>query len=391
MSVDKAYGTMRTLFLRPNPNTNVKTHAVLDVTNSVDFPAELAHCAAAVPGGKLVDAHAEAIAISQILLLARGFEFCLIDSDGDSDQAVIETARCLRRRFPEMMLGLSGMKPKDFPENLFHKVYPHLFDGTLFADLGVEDSFCSRSAVDIYRRDLNIENYHRPHLRHPYLVLMGKRGRLRRSVREIASDVERVLTEFPRVQEIFFDDESLTADPQRAEEISTVFKTARIAWSGRSKPHAEKKTLTLLRDAGLRLLDVDYAPVEESGFPETSRSATQFTSDCLSLGIRIHGRFVLGLPGETRKSIRDKIRFVCDLDVDTIHVDMQSPQNGSELDQEDLLRGLFRMYARFYLRPKKIWRTVKAAWQRPSQRKRRFQIGRRFLRLLWKGPESLIG
>ena len=37
--------------------------------------------------------------------------------------------------------------------------------------------------------------------------------------------------------------------------------------------------------------------------------ARRFTSDCHDLGILIHGTFILGLPGETRDTIEETIRF----------------------------------------------------------------------------------
>jgi hypothetical protein len=37
--------------------------------------------------------------------------------------------------------------------------------------------------------------------------------------------------------------------------------------------------------------------------------ATRFTRDCHELGITIHGTFILGLPGETKETIEETIRF----------------------------------------------------------------------------------
>ena len=37
--------------------------------------------------------------------------------------------------------------------------------------------------------------------------------------------------------------------------------------------------------------------------------ARQFTKDCRELGITIHGTFIMGLPGETKETIEETIRF----------------------------------------------------------------------------------
>jgi radical SAM superfamily enzyme YgiQ (UPF0313 family) len=46
--------------------------------------------------------------------------------------------------------------------------------------------------------------------------------------------------------------------------------------------------------------------------------ARRFTRDCKALAIAIHGTFILGLPGESRETIEETIRFACDIDPDTI-------------------------------------------------------------------------
>ena len=69
-----------------------------------------------------------------------------------------------------------------------------------------------------------------------------------------------------------------------------------------------------MKEAGCRLLIVGF----ESGDPQilknikkgaTVERARAFAKDCHDLGLTIHGDFILGLPGETRESIRNTIEF----------------------------------------------------------------------------------
>ena len=64
-----------------------------------------------------------------------------------------------------------------------------------------------------------------------------------------------------------------------------------------------------MKEAGCRLLIVGY----ESGDPQILKNikkgatidmAQRFTENCHKLGLIIHGDFIVGLPGETRESIR---------------------------------------------------------------------------------------
>ena len=62
--------------------------------------------------------------------------------------------------------------------------------------------------------------------------------------------------------------------------------------------------------------------------------ARRFTRDAKSLGIAIHGTFILGLPGETRETIAETIRFAREIDPDTIQVSLAAPYPGTALYEE---------------------------------------------------------
>jgi radical SAM superfamily enzyme YgiQ (UPF0313 family) len=90
-----------------------------------------------------------------------------------------------------------------------------------------------------------------------------------------------------------------------------------------------------MKEAGCRLLIVGY----ESGDPQilknikkgaTVERARAFAKDCHDLGLTIHGDFILGLPGETKESIRNTIKFAKSLDVETIQVSIAHAYPGTE-------------------------------------------------------------
>ena len=53
--------------------------------------------------------------------------------------------------------------------------------------------------------------------------------------------------------------------------------------------------------------------------------ARRFTKDCHELGITIHGTFILGLPGETKETIEETIRFATEINPHTIQVSLGRP------------------------------------------------------------------
>src|SRR5207244_7474235 len=121
----------------------------------------------------------------------------------------------------------------------------------------------------------------------------------------------------------------------------------------------------------------------------------RFMKDCKKLGIRVHGTFILGLPGETMETIRQTMEFAMALDPETIQVSLAAPYPGTELyDQaqrngwlitepplltdngtqdfplqypglgrREVFDAVDELYRKFYFRPKPILRLVKDMMQ----------------------------
>ena len=53
-------------------------------------------------------------------------------------------------------------------------------------------------------------------------------------------------------------------------------------------------------------------------------TARRLTKDCHKLGILIHGTFILGLPGETRQTIQETMRFAREMNPETVQVSLAS-------------------------------------------------------------------
>jgi radical SAM superfamily enzyme YgiQ (UPF0313 family) len=225
---------------------------------------------------------------------------------------------------------------------------------------------------------------------------------------------------FPQVREFFFDDDTFTDDLPRAEEIARRLGRLGITWSCNAKANVPRKTLEILRDNGLRLLLVGY----ESGVQQILNNikkgtridiAREFTRNCRELGITIHGTFILGLPGETPETIRETIRFACDIEPETIQVSLAAPYPGTELYRQAQEQGWLQIqtgelvdthgvqvaalsyptlsttlifdsveefYRKFYFRPRKIFSMVGGMVRSPEVMKRRLREGVEFFRFL---------
>jgi radical SAM superfamily enzyme YgiQ (UPF0313 family) len=141
--------------------------------------------------------------------------------------------------------------------------------------------------------------------------------------------------------------------------------------------------------------------------------ARRFTRDARSLGIAIHGTFILGLPGETRETIAETIRFATEIDPGTIQVSLAAPYPGTALYEEaqrhgwlesdelvdgagvqvsaigyphlsrtEIFRSVDQFYRRFYFRPRKMFSLGAEMLRDRRVMQRRLSEGRDFLRFL---------
>jgi radical SAM superfamily enzyme YgiQ (UPF0313 family) len=152
----------------------------------------------------------------------------------------------------------------------------------------------------------------------------------------VAAELAWAKQAFPEVKEYFFDDDTFNIQKARTIELCEKLKPLGLTWSCNSRVTTDYETLKAMKDAGCRLLIVGF----ESGDPQilknikkgaTVQRAFDFARDCSELGLVIHGDFILGLPGETRKSIRNTIEFAKRLDCETIQVSMAHAFPGTEL------------------------------------------------------------
>jgi radical SAM superfamily enzyme YgiQ (UPF0313 family) len=198
-------------------------------------------------------------------------------------------------------------------------------------------------------------------------------------------------------------------------EMSKAFKPLKFQWSSTSRAHLDYETLKVMRDAGCRLFIVGF----ESGNEEilkkikkgiTARRGLQFVKDCKRAGIKVHADFIIGLPGETRETIRETIEYAKEMDPETLQVSVAHAYPGTEmydwfkangvflnntmsdelgqqlpmanfphLPAAEMLEWVHRFYDEYYFRPRVVVRIVKDAVFKSSERKRLYKEAREYL------------
>ena len=432
------------------------------------YPTWLAQPAALIPSSKLVDAPPHGIGVDEALGIAAQYDLTIIHTSTPSVRNDIRFVEALKARKPEAKVGFVGAHVAVLPGETL-KACPALdfvarkefdftckeiaedrpfdeIDGISYRDGGkivhnperglIANMDDLPSVLNVYKRDLKIENYYNGYLKHPYMSLYTGRGCRSRcsfclwpqtigghnyrvhSPAYVYEEMKLAKSLFPNVKEFFFDDDTFTGDRQRAEDIARRLKTLGITWSCNARANVPYETLKVMRECGLRLLLVGF----ESGNQQilnNIRKGTridrirQFVRDCKRLGIKIHGTFILGLPGETRETIRQTIEYAREIDPDTIQVSLAAPYPGTELyaqavangwlkkdtlldehglqeaaleypdlSREEIFRSVEDFYRRFYMRPRPILRILKEMALDRQECARRLREGYEFVRFL---------
>jgi len=246
----------------------------------------------------------------------------------------------------------------------------------------------------------------------------GHRWRLRSSD-DVAAECKFTLENFPGLKEIFFDDDTFNYRKARAIELSKKLGPLNFTWSCTSRVTTDYETLKAMKDAGCRLLIVGYESGDAQILKNIKKGATvemalRFTENCKKLGLTIHGDFIVGLPGETRQTLRNTIDYAKRLDVETIQVSIAHAYPGTEfyegakqsanalvnismadeeghqlpnviypgiLDEAELVEWVERFYGEYYFRPKAAWRIVRKAIFDGKERKRLTKEAKEYLAL----------
>jgi len=359
------------------------------------YPTWLAQVAAVVPGSKLIDAIPHHLTLDDTVREVAQYDLAVLHTSSPSFSSDVRVIEALKDANSSLKVGFVGAKVAVEPQTSLESsraidfVAGNEFDFTIkevaegrdwsgIAGLSYRDAAGvithnpPRAILEnmdelpfvtpVYKRDLKIENYFIGYLKHPYISFYTGRGcksrctfclwpqtvgghRYRtRSVGHVIDEIRWAKAAFPQVKEFFFDDDTFTDDRPRSEAIARELGRLGVIWSCNAKANVPRDTLKVMRDNGLRLLLVGY----ESGNQQILHNirkgmrvdvARRFTRDCHELGITIHGTFILGLPGETRETIEETIRFAKDIDPHTIQVSLAAPYPGTELYREALANG----------------------------------------------------
>src|SRR5580700_10060618 len=433
------------------------------------YPVWLTYPAGLIPGSRLLDASPHKINWQQTVDICKDYEFLILFTSTVGFDSDVKLLRKIKESNPSLKVAFVGPhghirpdetlnasedidfivrgefdhavaeyahgKPLDQILGASYKMDGKVVHNASRPQLHTEELDALPFATDIYKRDLQIERYNVPFLLNPFVSFYSSRGCpalctfcmwpqtlsghawRTRSVDNVVQEVKNALSYFPQMKEIFFDDDTFNIRKDRVIELSQKFKPLKFQWSCTARCHSKYEELKAMADGGARLFIVGFESGDAQILKNIKKGATiemarEFMKNCRKVGIKVHGDFIIGLPGETKDTINKTIDFAKELDCETIQVSLAHAYPGTELYQwaaangylateqrsdttghqlphlvypglslEEMMAGMNTFYDSYYLRPHVVWRIVKKALWDSHERKRLYGEAVEYLRV----------
>jgi len=329
----------------------------------------------------LLDAVAHNLDCKKILTVVRKFSphLVVLETSTASINNDLDVADLIREVFPHVFISLVGTHPsvlsneilQQFPQvnAIARKEYDYTLldlankleadeslsrvaglsfrnsDGEIIHNPDrpfIEDLDALPFLSRIYKKHLPIKNYYFSLAGHPMIMLITGRGcpngcffcvfpqtlhgrRYRcRSAENVVEELVYIQRELPEIREIVFEDDTFTADRDRIHRICELILKKRLAfrWFANVRVNIDYETLRLMKRAGFRCCAVGF----ESGNQKllnamhkgiSLEQSRRFAKNIHRLGIILHGCFMVGFPGETKKTMEQTFLLAEELKCDS--------------------------------------------------------------------------
>jgi radical SAM superfamily enzyme YgiQ (UPF0313 family) len=319
---------------------------MLTSTASVDSDGTLAKELKKETGAKTIAVGVHATAVPEDTL-KRGFDFI---ARGEYEYTIRELATGAR---VEKVLGISYAKNKKLLHNRGRPLIENLDELPFPA-----------------RKLLPNEKYYSALYKNPFTFILAGRGCPHqcifcagpqlmsgrsyrfRSARNIADELKFIKKNFPKIKSVLFNDDTLNVNKKHIIEVCDLIikEKVNLPWAAYSRVDSvDAEIAEKMKKAGCFLVKVGF----ESGNDELlknmkkgPRATTEQGRKCAEIfkkaGIQVHGTFVFGMPGETKKTIQQTINYAKDLDIDFVQFSIAQPYPGTEFYETLKKKGLLK-------------------------------------------------
>ena len=197
--------------------------------------------------------------------------------------------------------------------------------------------------------------YHDAGKRYPFITMIGGRGcsnicsfcrerftiepgpYRKKSPKKLVDEIEYDFNLFPYLQEIMIEDDTFTADAKQIIDFCKELKERDldITWSCNARADITNiNVLKKMKEAGCRMLCVGYEFGNQKLLDAVNKRVTldvmrKFAKLTKEVGLKVNGCFMIGAPGETRRTARQTIEFAKELNPNTAQFSVMVPYPGT--------------------------------------------------------------
>ncbi len=343
----------------------------------------------------LLDSCADLLNIDKTIEKIKDFapRLAVIDTSTPSIKEDIRCAEEIKKAFPDIYICMVGTHPSVLTDEVLDMsgavdfIARHEYDATVCdlacaietgRDLSTVDGISYKKSGEhihnkdrqyienldeipfvskIYKEHLNINNYFFSASTMPMIMIMTGRGcpsrcffcvypqtfhghkyRLR-SAQNVADEFEWIVKNLPEVKSIGIEDDTFTANPERAKEICRLLIQKgidkKVKWWANTRVHTDLELMKLMKKAGCRLI----IPGFESGSQEILNNihkgtkieqAVEYMKNARKAGLLVHGCFMVGNKGETKETMKKTLEFAMKLSPDSAQFFPLIPYPGTE-------------------------------------------------------------
>jgi len=207
---------------------------------------------------------------------------------------------------------------------------------------------------EVYKKHLNIQDYFLGSSLYPEVqiftgrgcpfqctfcswpkTLMGDKYRVR-SIPNVLDELEWIQENLD-VKEVFFEDDTFTINKKRVLEFCKKYKRRKldITWACNARANLDYETMNEMKKANCRLVIVGYESGSDKVLKKIKKGITveqikKFAADARKADLLVHGDFIVGLPGETKETVRMTKKLIKETKPDILQVSVASPFPGTE-------------------------------------------------------------
>lgn len=159
-----------------------------------------------------------------------------------------------------------------------------------------------------------------------------------RSPENVVEEFEYIQNKLPEVKEIMIEDDTFPVSKERTIKICDLLieKKIKLTWSCNARVNTDFATLKKMKDAGCRLLCVGFETPTQEVLDNIHKKTTKdlqikFMEDTKKIKLLVNGCAILGLPGDTKETVKKTVEFSKKLNPDTMQFYSLYAYPGTEL------------------------------------------------------------